>query len=218
MRKLIFLLLMLLHTISSAAQDETPNGSFTIVNETTIQIDTDVVSQVAQDFINTSRANVAIYVVATGNGEDFTKRLSGDGLAGDFNVNGNTFAIYVAVEPPYSEMRGGSNFDRLDLDTLRGTSLNPLLREGNFTQAFINTLVAVHQQMSNPFYGIGYYIKLVFTSPIFYMLLAVVGAAYVLNKIGFSNAKEPAPAKRSSGSSRNERTQTESKPRRNRKV
>lgn len=197
MRKLLLiLLLVLLRTLVSLAQDEEhTNGSFSIVNNSGEAIDTTAVEQAAQNLVNQYRADVVIYVFANGNSDTFTQELSAAGLGGDFSANAWTLAIFVATAQPYSEIRLGSNFDRINVDDLRTNALNPLLRESNFTQAFVNTLTTVNQQMSNPAYGAGYYLRFIVTSPFFWAALAVAAVAYLLIRLGLtrSDRKDIAP-------------------------
>jgi uncharacterized membrane protein YgcG len=198
MRKILLaLLLILLPTLASVAQDEVEveTGSLIIVNDDGLPLDITLVEQAAQNLVNQHKADIAIYLVNTGNAEDFTQRLSSDGLGGDFSANASTLGIYVAVTQPYSEIRAGTNFDRIDMNELRTNTLNPLLREANYTQAFINTLNVINEQMSNPAYGAGYYFRFILTSPYFWGLLGVAGVVFALIRLGLTRTttKDLAP-------------------------
>jgi hypothetical protein len=198
MRKLLLaLLLLLLPTLASVAQDEVEveTGSFVIVNDDGLPLDITLVEQAAQNLVNQHKADIAIYLMNTGNSEDFTQQLSADGLGGDFTANASTLGIYVAVTQPYSEIRAGTNFDRIDMNELRSNTLNPLLREANYTQAFVNTLNVVNEQMSNPAYGAGYYFRFILTSPYFWGLLGVAGVVFALIRLGLTRTttKDLAP-------------------------
>jgi hypothetical protein len=198
MRKILLaLLLILLPTLASVAQDEVEveTGSFVIINDDGLPLDITLVEQAAQNLVNQHKADVAIYLMNTGNSEDFTQQLSADGLGGDFTANASTLGIYVAVTQPYSEIRAGTNFDRIDMNELRTNTLNPLLREANYTQAFINTLNVIDEQMSNPAYGAGYYFRFILTSPYFWGLLGVAGVIFALIRLGLTRTttKDLAP-------------------------
>jgi hypothetical protein len=187
MRKILLaLLLILLPTLASVAQDEVEveTGSLIIVNDDGLPLDITLVEQAAQNLVNQHKADIAIYLVNTGNAEDFTQRLSSDGLGGDFSANASTLGIYVAVTQPYSEIRAGTNFDRIDMNELRTN-----------TQAFINTLNVINEQMSNPAYGAGYYFRFILTSPYFWGLLGVAGVVFALIRLGLTRTttKDLAP-------------------------
>jgi hypothetical protein len=101
---------------------------------------------------------VAVYFVLHGGQADFITQLSREGLADGSEANSNVIAIYVSTSEQYSEIRWGANYDR-QLEPvgrdLRSTRLNPGLREGDYTAAFVNTLEGIEQVLAGTYVSSG---------------------------------------------------------------
>ena len=174
------LLLLTLHGFISVGQ----SSSFTLVNDGNVAIDDEAVRDAAAPLINNYGAQVAIYAVVSGDSADFTQRLQADGLATRSGTNPDTFAIYIATEEQYSEVRWGSSFDGLDGDAVRSDHLNPMLRERNFTQAFVDALDGAHGQLSNPFYAVTQFLKDILGIPEVWIIVSIIVLFFILHKAG----------------------------------
>ena len=101
---------------------------------------------------------LGIYMVNQGNQSDFLRRLQADRLGNGREADSDVVAIYVSVDNRYSEIRWGQNFDN-QLEPvgrdIRSTRLNPRLRDGRYTSAFVDTINAVDQVMAGTYVSSG---------------------------------------------------------------
>jgi hypothetical protein len=190
-------------------------GSFSLVNDSNVSIDYEAVRDAAMPLINEYGARVTIYAVVSGDRDDFTQRLQADGLATASSTNSNTFAIYIATEEQYSEIRWGSSFN-IDGDAIRSNNLNPMLRERNFTQALVDALNGAQGQTSNPFNGITESVQTICGVPEIWIVVAIIVLVFILRKLGIiqpgdgsssdsswsSNSRSSSSSSRSSSSGR----------------
>ncbi len=104
-------------------------------------------------------AEVAVYLVPSGDESDFTRRLTQDGLLSGGMHRTKMIAIYVAINDRLSYIRYGDGWNAALDVTLGGTknyalilkqSLNPGLSDSNYTGAFTTTLGAIEQAIANP--------------------------------------------------------------------
>ena len=160
--------------------------SFFFVNDGNVDVDRNAVENVAQNLIDDFGARVGIYVVVSGNSRDFTSRLNEDRLSSSFaGTRDNTLAIYIATEEQYSEIRWGSDFDRMDGSRIRSEALNPALRDREFTQALVNTLQSVHDEMTNPLVSIRHLLGQLLSNPVVLLIIGFLLFLYIGNKMGF---------------------------------
>lgn len=144
------LALLLLLALPALAQ----SGSF-VFHDTTGQLNRSQIQQAAQPLVRQG-AKVAVYMVGSGGGaDDFTERLTSDGLLRSGLTDSNAVAIYVSTNPRYSAIRYGDNWNQAlgtnnNYDTIRNNILNPGLSSGDFTKAFVNTLGAVANAITHP--------------------------------------------------------------------
>jgi len=166
--------------VTGYAQYET----FFFKNEGKVAISQADVESAAQSLINGHGARVAIYVVVTGSEYDFTQRLKADGLENIYGRQSDLLAIYIATEEQYSEIRWGSDFDRLDGGRIRREVLNPSLRDRAFSDALINTLQEVDGDLSNPLVSIAYSLGQFCNTPTVLVIIGLLLFLYFGVKLG----------------------------------
>lgn len=182
---LILVGLLALHVSVSIAQ----RGSFRLVNDTIAEVSTTTIRAAAQPLIDRYGADVAIYMVVSGSRSDFTERLDAGGLMTIIGgTRPNTLAIYIATEEQYSEIRWGSDFDKLEGANIRSKALNPALRSRDFTKAFVDTLDAIDGRMSNPFIGLGRFLGGLLSQPAVWLFAGLLLLSYIMRKAGFSGS------------------------------
>ncbi len=156
--------------------------SFFFVNDGNVEVDQTAVESSAQPLIDDFGARVGIYLVVSGNNRDFDSRLNEDGLSHSFTgTRPDTLAIYIATEERFSEIRWGSDFDRIDGSWIRSEFLNPALRERKFTQALVETLQSIHEEMTHPLVSIRHLLSQIVSNPAILLIIGFV--IYLLYKI-----------------------------------
>lgn len=119
------------------------------------RLDQGDVQQAARALVNRG-ATVAVYVVDSGDQEDFVERLVDDGLArGDAALLSNVIGIYVAVDDRFSSIAFGDQWsDALSVndnyEVIRQGDLNPGLSDGDFTRGVTTALGAIDAAIASP--------------------------------------------------------------------
>lgn len=153
MRRLLGLAVVALFLLL-AAPAFAQSGRLTIV-DTTGDLDQGRIEQAARSLVNQG-AKVAVYLVnSEGGADDFQQRLEAAGLANGQQLDTNLVAVYVSLNPRYSELAGGDRWNAAlstnnAIETIRTTTLNPALSSGDYSAAFVNTLGAIDTAISNP--------------------------------------------------------------------
>jgi len=121
-------------------------------------LDSAAIERAAQPLLNRG-AEVAVYIVQSGDDSDFLSRLTEDGLVSGSQARTKMVAIYVALSPPYSAIRYGDDWNAgLDVDLggtpnyelIRKQNLNPGLSSGDYTSGFTSALGAIEQAIVSP--------------------------------------------------------------------
>lgn len=126
-----------------------------IIDDPGGRLDEGAVQQSARALVNRG-ATVAVYVVDSGDQDDFVERLVDDGLArGDSALLSNVIGIYVAVNDRFSSIAFGDQWsDALSVndnyEVIRQGDLNPGLSDGDFTGAVTTALGAIDEAIANP--------------------------------------------------------------------
>ena len=202
-KRILIVAFVLILTVLNVSVSVGQCGSFTLVNDSDVTIDYEAVRDAAAPLISGYGARVAIYAVVSGDSADFTSRLQADGLATRSGTNPDTFAIYIATEEQYSEVRWGADFDGLDGDAVRSDHLNPMLRERNFTQAFVDALDGASSQLSNPLYGLTQFLKDILGIPEVWIVIGILALLFILHKAGILKSSGAASSDSWSSSSHN---------------
>ncbi|WP_129672279.1 TPM domain-containing protein [Candidatus Chloroploca sp. Khr17] len=119
------------------------------------RLDRGEVEQAARPLLNRG-ATVAVYIVPNGDADDFTERMIDDGVGRpDGTMLNALIAIYVAENPPYSEIAYGDDWARAlgvneNAEAIRRTELNPGLSSGDFTGGVVSALGAIENAIVNP--------------------------------------------------------------------
>jgi len=101
--------------------------------------------QAAAQPLSKRGATIAVFLVDAGGQEDFDSRLQRFNLATAESIRGDVLAIYVAIDPFYSEIRYGGAWSALDAhsEEIRAAKLDANLQEGVYTLAVVRTLEAI---------------------------------------------------------------------------
>jgi uncharacterized membrane protein YgcG len=119
------------------------------------RLDAGDVQQAARPLVNKG-ATVAVYVVDSGDGDDFMERLIDDGLArSDGAMLTNVIGIYIAINDRYSEIAYGDDWAEAlavnnNAEAIRVSDLNPGLSAGDFTRGVSEALAAIDDAIDNP--------------------------------------------------------------------
>jgi hypothetical protein len=119
------------------------------------RLDAGDVQQAARPLVNKG-ATVAVYVVDSGDGDDFMERLIDDGLArSDGAMLTNVIGVYVAINDRYSEIAYGDEWAEAlavnnNAEAIRVSDLNPGLSAGDFTRGVADALTAIDAAIENP--------------------------------------------------------------------
>ena len=118
------------------------------------RLDRAAVQRAAQPLINRG-AEVAIYLVQSGDASDFRSRLTKDGLLRDGLYRTKMIAIYVALDSRYSSISSGDGWNEAlavnnNRDLIRTQKLNPGLSSSDYTGAFTATLGAIEAAIVSP--------------------------------------------------------------------
>jgi len=118
------------------------------------RLDRAAVQRAAQPLINRG-AEVAIYLVQSGDASDFRSRLTKDGLVRDSLYRTKMIAIYVALDSGYSSISSGDGWNEAlavnnNRDLIRTQKLNPGLSSSDYTGAFTATLGAIEAAIVSP--------------------------------------------------------------------
>jgi uncharacterized membrane protein YgcG len=119
------------------------------------RLDAGDVQQAARPLVNKG-ATVAVYVVDSGDGDDFMERLIDDGLArADGAMLTNVIGVYVAINDRYSEIAYGDEWAEAlavnnNAEAIRVSDLNPGLSSGDFTSGVSAALAAIDDAIDNP--------------------------------------------------------------------
>lgn len=119
------------------------------------RLDAGDVQQAARPLVNKG-ATVAVYVVDSGDGDDFMERLIDDGLArSDGAMLTNVIGIYIAINDRYSEIAYGDDWAEAlavnnNAEAIRVSDLNPGLSAGDFTRGISDALAAIDDAIDNP--------------------------------------------------------------------
>ncbi len=118
------------------------------------RLDRAAVQRAAQPLINRG-AEVAIYLVQSGDASDFRSRLTKDGLVRDSLYRTKMIAIYVALDSRYSSISSGDGWNEAlavnnNRDLIRTQKLNPGLSSSDYTGAFTATLGAIEAAIVSP--------------------------------------------------------------------
>ena len=180
--KFILGFIFVLCLINTDAQFE----SFIFKNEGNVDVNRADIEAAAQSLIREHGARVAIYIVVTGDERDFTNRLRTDSLENSYTGRkSDLVAIYIATEEQYSEIRWGSDFDRIDGGRIRRDVLNPNLRERAFNDAIINALQTFEGDLSNPLIIIGYLLGQVCLNPTVLFIIAILIFIFIGIQTGY---------------------------------
>ncbi|MEI6778530.1 MAG: TPM domain-containing protein [Chloroflexales bacterium] len=117
-------------------------------------LDRAAVQRAAQPLINRG-AEVAVYLVPSGDINDFHSRLTKDGLLRDSLYRTKMIAIYVALDSRYSSISSGDGWNEAltvnnNRDLIRTQKLNPGLSSKDYTAAFTATLGAIEAAIVSP--------------------------------------------------------------------
>lgn len=117
-------------------------------------LDRAAIQRAAQPLINRG-AEVAIYLVPSGDNSDFRSRLTKDGLLRDSLYRTKMIAIYVALDSRYSVISSGDGWNAAlavndNRDLIRTQKLNPGLSSKDYTAAFTATLGAIEAAIVSP--------------------------------------------------------------------
>jgi hypothetical protein len=152
--RILGFLLLYMTAIAVSAQ----SGDLRFINETPYRIDEAAVREAAQPLLNRG-ARIAIMLVPEGGANDVLARARAMSWQDSGGVQADVLILYVSMEPRYAEIRYGDNYEAA-LDSaatpIRTGTLNPLLPERQFTQAFSNTLREIEQAIANPIAGLSY--------------------------------------------------------------
>lgn len=122
------------------------------------QLDREAIQRAAQPLLNRG-AQVAVYLVPSGGEQDMVSRLTEDGLVSGSQARTGLIAIYVSLNPKYSAVRYGDEWNKaLDVslggtknyELIRTQELNPGLSSGDYTGAFTSALGAIEQAIASP--------------------------------------------------------------------
>lgn len=147
--RLLAVALLLLLVVPALAQ-----GNL-IVEDETGNLDRRQIEAAADPLLDRG-ATVAVYMVQQGDDADFRQRLQRDGLVrGDGLARTEMIAIYVSLNPRYSNIRFGEDWNAAlavndNFDNIRLTQLNPALASSNFTQGYVDALRAIDQAIASP--------------------------------------------------------------------
>jgi hypothetical protein len=119
------------------------------------RLDANDVRQAARPLVNKG-ATVAVYVVDSGDNDDFVERMIDDGLVrSDGAMLTNVIAVYVAINDRYSEIAYGDEWGEAlavnnNAEAIRVSDLNPGLSSGDFTSGIADALTAIDDAIENP--------------------------------------------------------------------
>lgn len=118
------------------------SGQFVFVDELG-ELDQAAIEAAAQPLLERG-AHVAVMLVEDGSDpNDVEQILAAEDLAADGIFNPNLISIYVAIEPPTSDLFVGERWNDTvgaQLEDIRQNELNPLLQAGDFTGGYVATL------------------------------------------------------------------------------
>ncbi|NTW03727.1 MAG: hypothetical protein HGA19_21045 [Oscillochloris sp.] len=117
----------------------------------------DSLEQAAQPLLNRG-AEVAIYLVPSGDEDDFTDRLTEDGFLSNGIQRTKMIAIYVALGGSggnHSSIRFGDGWNEAlsvndNYELIRQQDLNPGLSQGDYTLAFTSVLGGIEEAIVSP--------------------------------------------------------------------
>lgn len=122
------------------------------------RLDRNAIERAAQPLVRRG-AQVAVYLVESGDDRDFLDRLAEDGLVSGSQARTNMIAIYVALDPPYSGIRYGDEWNEAlnvslggnpNYELIRTQELNPGLSSGDFTAGYTAALGAIEEAIASP--------------------------------------------------------------------
>jgi hypothetical protein len=136
-------------------------------------------------------ALVAVYLVERGGSAEFDALLTQDGLLRDNLLRSQTLAVFIAFEDRYSAVAYGDAYERAlgvndNSERIRSEVMNPLLADGQVTEAVAAALNAFETAIANPPPRVGG-LQIIFDSmPIVIgalVLVAAIAAAVVLVRL-----------------------------------
>ncbi|MDW8171042.1 MAG: hypothetical protein RML73_01025 [Anaerolineae bacterium] len=124
----------------------TPTPQSFIIVDAAVAFDDDSVRQAMQP-LEERGLRLAVFLVQTGDTDDFLARLQALGLAQGSQLSEDVVALYAAIDTRYSEVRWNTRRynDVIPALNLRRTAMNPMLRDGLYDQAFQRTLSALEE-------------------------------------------------------------------------
>jgi hypothetical protein len=180
---LLTALLLCFPTIVAAA------GQFFFV-DTGGRADGDAVREAAAPLLARD-ALVAVYLVDRGGDAEFDALLTQDGLLRDNLMRSQTLAVFIAFDDRFSSIAYGDAYEGAlgvndNAERIRSEILNPLLADGQVTQAVIAALTEVESAIVNPPPRVGG-LQIIFDSmPIvigLFVLVAAVTAAVLFVRL-----------------------------------